>query len=803
MTAVLAPRWKKVIHDLRINRSRTIFVVASVAVGVFAVSVILGGRGILLREFDRGYAQSNPAAVTIYARGFDSTHVTSVERVDGVGAVDARTSFSTRYTTDEDPGDTSVGWGTLDIEALDDFDSQSTGKVQRVESSTWPPGPGEIVIEQAARSVEDFAIGDTLTVESASGTRARLRIVGFAWDINAMPAPYVNKITGYVDPSSLVMLDAPQSYTVMRIATDLAEPTRADHDRIAEDAREVLEQRGVTVLFTNVIDPGEHFMGDVFKALALLLLALGLLALLLSGFLVVNTISALMSQHTRQIGIMKAVGGRAAQISRMYLVMVAVLGVAALALGIPLGAWAGQGLVDYAAEAMNFRVDSIVPPLLPMAIAVLVGLLVPVLSALAPISRGAKTPIVRALNPGMGDSMEFGHGLLDRILGSIRGLPRPVALSLRNTFLRKGRLVMTLATLVLACAVVMAVVSIRVSIDDTVDVYATHWSYDLRVKFTTPQPVDAVRRITEGVPGVTDSEAWTVAGVSLTRSDGSKTEGIQVFGMPADTSYYNPDITAGRWIGDDGSGEVVVNADVVDEDPSMRVGSTIELTAQGESRAFQVVGLTTSSFDGPAVYVSEDDWVEWTGRDGLVDQMFVRTTSSAPARVDRIGIALEERLDEKGYPINEVIAQHEVTGTFARQMGILLTFLFIMAGVLGAVGVIGLSGSMMINVIESTREIGVMRAIGASNGSIYSIFITEGVVVAFMAWMVGAVLSWPISAWLTDALATAVGFPLYYRFSVAGVFITLGLVMAIAVLASIVPSWRAAGVSVRDAISYE
>jgi putative ABC transport system permease protein len=55
-----------------------------------------------------------------------------------------------------------------------------------------------------------------------------------------------------------------------------------------------------------------------------------------------------------------------------------------------------------------------------------------------------------------------------------------------------------------------------------------------------------------------------------------------------------------------------------------------------------------------------------------------------------------------------------------------VTFLAIMGVILSAVGVIGLTGTMTINVLESTREIGVMRAIGASHGSIYQIFVTEG-----------------------------------------------------------------------------
>ena len=87
---------------------------------------------------------------------------------------------------------------------------------------------------------------------------------------------------------------------------------------------------GVQALQTSVPEPGSHFLGDIFKAVSLLLLALGVLSLALSGFLVITTVSALMSQQIRQIGIMKAVGARWGQVMRMYLATVALYGVLAV-----------------------------------------------------------------------------------------------------------------------------------------------------------------------------------------------------------------------------------------------------------------------------------------------------------------------------------------------------------------------------------------------------------------------------------------------------------------------------------------
>jgi putative ABC transport system permease protein len=126
-----------------------------------------------------------------------------------------------------------------------------------------------------------------------------------------------------------------------------------------------------------------------------------------------------------------------------------------------------------------------------------------------------------------------------------------------------------------------------------------------------------------------------------------------------------------------------------------------------------------------------------------------------------------------------------------------------MAGLLAIVGVIGLAGTMSINVLESTREIGVMRATGAGHGDIYRIFITEGLVVGLMAWAIGVVGAIPLSRWLTGLIADAITTPLAYEFSWAGVGLWLATVVVVSVLASVLPARRASQVSVRDAISYE
>ena len=99
------------------------------------------------------------------------------------------------------------------------------------------------------------------------------------------------------------------------------------------------ENAGYTIPLTMTADPGQLPMDDVLQGILLLMGFLGILSLLLSVFLVINTVSAILAQQKRQIGVMKAVGGSTLQILGMYLVMVMLYGVLALLLAVPLGMW--------------------------------------------------------------------------------------------------------------------------------------------------------------------------------------------------------------------------------------------------------------------------------------------------------------------------------------------------------------------------------------------------------------------------------------------------------------------------------
>jgi putative ABC transport system permease protein len=166
--------------------------------------------------------------------------------------------------------------------------------------------------------------------------------------------------------------------------------------------------------------------------------------------------------------------------------------------------------------------------------------------------------------------------------------------------------------------------------------------------------------------------------------------------------------------------------------------------------------------------------------------------------------ALEEHFEHVGMDVGATAKVEEEMAEVEALFEVIVVLLLIMAFLLAVIGGLGLMGTMSINVLERTREIGVMRAIGASNKSVRRIFIVEGIIIGVISWLVGAVVAMPISKVLSDLIgAQFLSAPLNYTFSVAGVIIWLVLVIVLATVASFLPAWNASRITVREVLAYE
>jgi len=151
---------------------------------------------------------------------------------------------------------------------------------------------------------------------------------------------------------------------------------------------------------------------------------------------------------------------------------------------------------------------------------------------------------------------------------------------------------------------------------------------------------------------------------------------------------------------------------------------------------------------------------------------------------------------------NFLIAEErqEIDSAFA----IVVALLMIMTILLAIVGGLGLAGTMGLNVIERTREIGVMRAYGAKDNAIFRIVILEGLLIGILSWILAIGLSLPISVLLARSIGLSfLSYAMPASYSMGGILAWALMVVIISILASFLPALRAVRLTVREVLAYE
>ena len=799
---MIRPRWRKVLRDVWGNKTRTLLVVLSIAVGVFAVGTTAGTWVLMSRDLAKDYAATDPSSAILFTAPFDEDLLRSIRSMPGVRAAEGRFNFTVRLEVGKDE------WRNLRLEAIDDYDDIPLDKV-RPQSGSWPPPDQELLLDRASLRLAESKVGDSIVIRLSDGTQRQLRVAGLTHDLNKVPAAFSGTPYGYVTFDTLEWLGYPRSFNALHLLVDGNSADEQHVQSVIETVRKKIEDSGGTVDWMWIPKPGTFAADDILKPMTAVLGTIAFLSLFLSGFLVINTTSALLMQQVRQIGMMKSIGGRNGQLARLYLGMVLVFGLLALVIAIPISSIVTYWIVRYLASLINFDFTGFRVPLQVLALEITVGLLVPLVAALYPIISGVRVTVREALAFfGVGGG-QFGRNRVDRALQRVRGLPRPLLLSMRNTIRRKARLALTLATLMLGGAIFVAVFSVRASLFATLDQSTEYLKYDVSVDFDGAYDAQSLEREAMNVPGVSQAEAWGVSNASRVRPGGSEGSSFELDAPPGGTDLIRPVMLQGRWLRPEDVGAIVLDADVLKNEPDIRVGDEITLNMEHRETKWHVVGIAETTLSATFIrigtgYVNRADLLNVVPPPEVNDSLRVRTTRHDASFQSSVANALQDRYDELGIRTSSIRTTSASREAIQNQFDVLIVFLSIIATLLATVGALSLMGTMSMSVQERAREIGVMRAIGASNSGVLQVFMVEGVFIGVLSAPIGAALALPISKVLSGIVGERfIHAPLTYTYSLAGALAWLVVVAVLAALASFLPSWNATRLSVREVLGYE
>jgi putative ABC transport system permease protein len=263
-------------------------------------------------------------------------------------------------------------------------------------------------------------------------------------------------------------------------------------------------------------------------------------------------------------------------------------------------------------------------------------------------------------------------------------------------------------------------------------------------------------------------------------------------------------IEEGRFLVPGDGNALVVTRNFLDDEPDLEIGDTVTLRTKGRDVDYTLVGIVQSPTQRPFLYAPATAIETLTREAGKAGILMIKTEGTDAASELRTGIAVRDALERAGFRTTATQTRSEIKASIDELFAAMLLFVSVMALLLGVVGALGLAGTMTMNVVERSREIGVMRAIGARDRAVLLVFLAEGLLIGFLAWLIGVVISLPISKVLSDALGEAfVQRPLAYTPAADGIAFWFIAVAILAVVASFLPAFRATRLAVREVLAYE
>jgi len=794
-----SPSFRKIIADFFENKSRSFLVITSITIGVFAVGMIGTGYILLTQGMAASYADNFPANITITTDPFNKELVKMIARQDNIEYVEGR---QTILLEARNPDETK--WKKIYVTAIQDLADTQIKLLTPVDQSFVLKDKTIALLEDGNQEL-NAQLGQPLEIKLKDGTTQFLPVAGIVKDYTAGREIIFEKKRGYITAETLPYLHMPEHFTtlVIRISGDTYDQTHIHS--IAASINKKVEQSGRSIYSSEIRGDADQPFSNYVLALGQIMLFIGLLVVILSSSLIINTMNALMAQHVRQIGIMKLIGGHRTRIILMYLSLVLIFGLISFLLSVPTGALGGFLMSYRNIAVLNGQLKTIrILPLFPKVIALqaFVAILIPLAAALVPILRGSKITVHKALN-----SQKISNGeqtdLLNRFLNRIDLKDLINKLSLRNTFRKKGRLALTLFALSLGGAMFIAVFNVQLVLLNQIDRIVSYNSADIVINTEKQQRIEKIDALVSSVGGVEYVEGWWTENAQL--EVGGQTMSVSISAPPLDSPMVKKEVSVGRWVLPGEINTLAVNDAFYNAYPQLKPGDQITLEIDGRKNAWTVVGIYNyTGFDDKRAYTTPESLIH-LNNDPLHTSSFQVVTREhdityQQEKVDQI----QALSDQHGIKLARIISIEKMLDNSIDKINLLIFILLLMAFLTGSVGSIGLSGTLSLNVLERNGEIGILRAIGAGDRTISKLVLQEGAIIGVISYILGVLLSFPVSRLLGTLVSNAIfSAPAELAITFKGYFYWLILMVVFSLAASLIPARSAARMTIRDVLAYE
>ncbi|HEY4242644.1 MAG TPA: FtsX-like permease family protein [Kofleriaceae bacterium] len=729
----------------------------ALVISLAAVGTVLATRTVLRREIPASYAATHPADATLeVVDDIDDAMLAAVRARPEVETADRRQMIPLRSRP-------SAGepWQTLLVFVTDDAPIVSTFAIDQ---GVWPPPAGALFIERSSVPVMGLGAApafsmhgpgmhggahsmlahlagtaSSILVETAPGVATPVSVAGVAHDAGQAPSWQEHRGVAFTTRASLAALGQPVALHDLLVRFRSA-TTTDEIDRQAHAIADTLRAQGHAVHEVRVPTHREHPHQGLMNAVQTVLLVFTLLLFALASIVVATLLSTILARQTRDIGMMKAVGATTPQLASMYGAFVLGLGAIGVLVAMPLSIHASQGMVFGIASMMNLSVHDASIPHEVFVVLVALGLVVPLAIAAIPVLSATR----RSVRDALAD-----HGARMRPGARPRRLPLPV----RNALRRPARLALTATLLVVGGGLVIAAAHLDRSLSAISSKLALSRHFDAEIRLRSPAPRAQLVDLGQ-LDGVRTFEAWSASDAALgdtvrTYPDGGHGSFHLVAAPTTESALMSFTVTSGRWLAPGDIDAIVLGSHGANATP---VGSRVTVTVDGVPSTWTVVG-TVDEMGGSSGFITLAGYRRALGDDSALLLRFAttaRTPDERAAILDRI----ESTLATRGLAVRYTMPAPVLRSIIDDHVVLVVRAVILMAALLGLVGLVGLGAAMSISVAERTRELAIMKTIGASDARLFRIILAEAAFIGAASALLAAALSFPLAAFLSAQLGS-------------------------------------------------
>lgn len=774
----------KNVRDIQRRPLRTVLTVLGVLLGVAGiVAISYTGRNLAAAQ-QQTYAGTRQPDITAFASQLPPTLLDLIGKQDNVAVVDSQAVQFTRATN-------GGGWVSTQLVGINDFANQPLDEIQLV--SGHFPGRGEVAFDASSTKLLSVHLGDLVALQPTAGADITYaHVSGFVRVPAALSSSLLNQVTAFMPARSVrdILGARYDNYLLVHVN----QPQRASET--ANKIQEFLSQRGISSSNYTVKDPNRFTGSRELGTLLLLLQVFSIIGAVLSSFLVANTIAAVMVEETRQIGVIKALGGTRWSAMRPYLTFALMIGISGAVLGWLAGLAFGRVLTGFIGGLAGLSLPPFTLSARELGLALLVGVCVTIGSAVIPAWLASKQRVARLL-ANLGVVADFRRGLTQRVTSHASRLGTVVAMGIRNVFRRPARAWMTLVVVAIAVAAFLSTQAVNRSVNITVDHLYALYGADAYIFFNRQLDLNFAQTL-ETSPQIVHAEPW----LSSPGSIGSVT--TDVWGVPSNTTIYKPQVVAGTWVRQANPIGAVLT-DNLARAINANVGELVTVDVNKRSTLVQVVGIVNdeATYLGATatgkVFLNDPD-AEQVMNQGTGTSFFaLKLHSSEPRAVDQSLSQIEQEFKQYG-PTTLPTYQDEASSK--RVISILTTMLDAMVVIVSVVGLFGIVNTLLINLTERRREYGILRAVGASGRQLVRLVMAEAVALTFVGCAVGTAIGYPLARFLV-VLTGARLFRLEFHLGAPTMLMTFVVAIGAAAAVSTAPGLIASRLRPIQVLRYE